>query len=110
MAGPEPTEAAKKLHEQLQKSPFPPADCPVIFADNVVSIARTGGAIKFYLIRFDPSANADNTYNPQYVAQIVLPATGFVGMAVLFEHQLKDMIAKDEIKPEFVDEQRKFYT
>jgi hypothetical protein len=101
--------ATEQLTEHLRKSPFPPAECPLFYADGVIAISRSGGAVKFYLMRYDPNVLADGTNNPQYVAQIVMPAAGFAAAVVLFDSQLQEMIDKAEIKREFVEQQRKFY-
>lgn len=107
----ESDEATKEAHKQMveQTGKFPPRDCPVVYADVVASMARNGGAIKFYLVRFDPSLTADGTNQTQYVAQIILPAVGFVNAVTFFDAQLKEMLNKNEVTAELVDRARKFH-
>ncbi len=73
---------------------YPAKDLPVIFADFVPATGRQAGTVKFYLMRTDPSISADSTFNPQLVAQIIMPAVGFASTAVFFENELAGTLRK----------------
>jgi hypothetical protein len=88
---------------------FTTRDCPVVYADFAATVSRNGGAIKFYLVRFDPSITADGTNQTEYVAQIILPALGFVNLATFFDAQLKEMLNKGEVKLADVEQARKHF-
>jgi hypothetical protein len=88
---------------------YPVKDLPVIFADFVPATGRQAGAVKFYLMRNDPSISGDSTFNPQLVAQVIMPVVGFVTTAVFFENELENMITAGELKAEMVEELRATY-
>ena len=88
---------------------YPAKELPLIFADRVPSIGWLGGAVKFYLLRNDPSISGESTNNPQLVAQVVMPIGGFAATALFFEDELNNMIASGDLKREYVNELRTFY-
>jgi hypothetical protein len=78
---------------------------PTLYADGIANIARGGGVVRTYLIRFDPSLTADPAA-PKIIGQMILPVQGFVAMALFFKAQLDDMIEKKEITPELLERVR----
>jgi hypothetical protein len=51
---------------------------PVAFADMVASCSHSSELAKFYLARIDASANAVGARRTEYVAQVVMPLSGFI--------------------------------
>jgi hypothetical protein len=84
-------------------------DVPVIFADVTISQSWATGVTKFFLGRVegDPDAKRDPITIP--VAQIVMPAEGFVSMVAFFEHRIKAMIASGSVSQESFDKARQFW-
>lgn len=86
------------------------SDIPTIFADGVVNQIMGPGISKFYFFRNDAILGTINTYQPVGVAQMVMPAYGFVDMVAFFEHRLKVMLNAGNITQAMVDERREFYS
>ena len=84
-------------------------DIPAIFADGAISQNWGPGISKFYLGRLDadPNAKGDGTSVP--VAQIIMPAEGFVYMVAFFEHRLKTMVEKGIVSQQLVDTAHEFW-
>jgi hypothetical protein len=84
-------------------------DIPTIFADGVLSQNYGPGVSKFFLGRFDadPAAQKDIASVP--VAQIIMPADGFIHMMAFFEHRVKTMVEQGAIAQATVDKAREFW-
>jgi hypothetical protein len=84
-------------------------DIPVIFADGAISQNWSPGISKFYLGRIDPDPEAlkEGTSNP--VAQIIMPAEGFVQMITFFEHRLKAMVEQGIVSQATIDKAREYW-
>ena len=82
-------------------------DIPVIYADGAMSQNWGPGVTKFFLGRLDgdPEAKKDSSTSVT-VAQIIMPADGFVQMVTFFEHRLKGMIEAGVVSQELVDNAR----
>lgn len=87
-------------------SSHPPWNIPTIFVDNVISIFRGGGIVKYYFVRFDPDMSALASPNPVPVCQVVMPIGGFAAMTLFFQQQLELMIQRNEISPEVINQLR----
>jgi hypothetical protein len=84
-------------------------DVPAIFADGAISQNWGPGISKFYLGRIDadPSAQKEATSTP--VAQVIMPAEGFVYMVAFFEHRVKMMVENGIISQDLVDKSRELW-
>jgi hypothetical protein len=84
-------------------------DIPAIFADGAISQNWGPGISKFYLGRLDadPAAQKDGTSVP--VAQIIMPAEGFVHMVAFFEHRLKTMVERGVVSQDLIDKAREHW-
>lgn len=77
---------------------------PVLFADSIANFAIGGGTFRTYFVRSDPAPIGDpGKPSVSIVAQLIMPISGFVGLAVVFEERLRDMISRNEISAQYVD-------
>ncbi len=103
--GPQMERAVEKFASKFHFSgKFAPPHVPLLYSDGIASVARDGGTVKFYLVKFDPSIAADGTSNPIFVAQVVMPAAAFAAAAILFHDQLENMVENNEISRKDTDE------
>ena len=92
------------------KDTFPPSELPTVFADGMINLARTGGVVRFYLMRTDPSMTESTNYQAQPVAQVIMPLVSFVQTAMFIEHQLNRLVEIGAIDQAMVDEFRRQQT
>jgi len=71
---------------------YPGPDFPMLYADSVSSVQPGVQTTKFYLARFEPHMQADNTLLSQPFAQIVMPTASFVDTAAFFGRMVKQLI------------------
>jgi hypothetical protein len=88
---------------------FPPLQFPVVFADNIQSMATGPGFVKFYLSRIDPDIHGGGTTKTTVVCQVVMPAVGFAVASVFFQRQLDLMVKNNAIDPTMVQQMRDAY-
>jgi hypothetical protein len=80
-------------------------EIPVIFADGVLSHAFGPDVSKFYFYRTDSAPDGSNSPNVNVpIAQIVMPADGFVRMVLFLQHRIKMMVEAGALKQSLVDE------
>lgn len=84
-------------------------EIPVIFADTAASHSYGPGIAKFYLMRFDsdPWGRPESKMTP--VAQVIMPAEGFLGLFTFFEQRLKTMVAQGILTQAQVEASREFW-
>lgn len=82
-------------------------EIPAFFADGVISQSWGPGISKFYLGRIDSDPNATGEAKTVPVAQVIMPADGFVNLVTFFEHRLKTMIEKGIVTQEAVEKSRR---
>jgi hypothetical protein len=99
------------MTDTAQPTPsYPPLNFPTIFVDNVATLFRGGGIVKFYFARFDPDMSSVALPNPVPVCQVVMPINGFAAMTVFFQQQLELMIQNKEIDLDLVDKLKSIVT
>jgi hypothetical protein len=91
---------------QAKTPPYPTLNFPTVFVDQVVSLFRGSGIVRFYFARSDPDISASALPNQLPICQVIMPIGGFAAMAVFFQQQLELMMQKEEIAREFVDQLR----
>lgn len=84
-------------------------DIPTIFADGAISQSWGPGISKFYLGRLDADPAAKGDATSVTVAQIIMPAEGFVSMMAFFEHRVRMMVEQGIVSQETVDNAREFW-
>lgn len=81
---------------------IPPASIPTVFADGVANLAPTSEIMKFYLYRSDPDILAKPEYQNQVVAQIIMPLSAFVEVALFFERALQSLVSRGLVSNEML--------
>lgn len=82
---------------------------PTIYAEAIANVAHGAGVVKTYFVRFDPALTAGSALRPSLVAQLVMPTSGFLAVALFFEAQVKNMLASKEVTQEQIDEVRQSF-
>src|ERR1700687_5122036 len=85
---------------------YPSPTFPAVFVDGVLNTSHSGSTVKFYLFRYEPSFQGDNSYQTQPCAQVIMPMEAFVAAAAFFELQAQQLVQKNLILQSRVDEIR----
>jgi hypothetical protein len=88
----------------------PWATIPNVFADGVMSQSYGPGISKFYLYRTDGDPHAKGNPVNTPIAQVVMPAAGFVRTWAFFGKRIKTMIEQGFLTQDQVDELVKIAT
>lgn len=102
----QPTNLQTALEVLAKLDPFPSAQLPVIYADGILSITRAAGIVKLYFFRVDSNLKGERSFNAVPVAQVVMPAAGFLSSSIFMDLQVKQMLEKNEIEQAKIDEIR----
>jgi hypothetical protein len=84
-------------------------DIPAIFTDGAISQNWGPGISKFFLGRLDADPNALKEATSTPVAQIIMPAEGFVQMVAFFEHRVEMMVEQGVVSQGSVDKAREHW-
>jgi hypothetical protein len=71
---------------------YPGFNFPTVYADSVSSIQPGKQTTKFYLSRYEPHLEAENTLLTQPVVQVVMPTGSFVETAAFFGRMVRQLI------------------
>jgi hypothetical protein len=82
----------------------PWASIPVVFVDGVMSQSYGPGISKFYFYRIDGDPHAKGETSNTPVAQVVMPASGFVRTWAFFGKRIRKMVEEGIITQKEVDE------
>jgi hypothetical protein len=83
---------------------YPPWNFPTIFADNIATLTRGSGIVRFYFARLDPASGGNAQPIASPVCQVVMPKEGFAAMTLFFQQQLETMIQNKDVTTEFVEQ------
>jgi len=85
-------------------APVHPATIPLLYADNILNVFNNKDIVKFYLTRFNPSAQGMVQEANSPVAQVVMPMRSFIEMAAFFHVTTKNMIERGVFSQEELNE------
>ena len=95
--------------QPVMSAEFPPRGFPVLFADNIGSIATDGVLVKMYLVRIDPEFASGGQSRSVEFAQVVMPMAGFVATYVFFEEAVNRYLKSGTVKKETVEMMRETF-
>ena len=84
-------------------------EIPAIYADTVLSQSYGPGISKFFLARFDSDPAATSVPSSVPVAQVIMPAEGFVQMVAFFQMRLQVMVDSQIISQDSVDKAHEYW-
>ena len=97
------------VETHIEKTGYPSAALPTVFADGITNVAPGPQVVKFYLHRLAASLSGANDFLAQQILQIIMPTQSFLQMSIFFTDAIDDMVEKNLIPKETVEQARQEY-